>query len=103
MYGLCPVSPVVGLHCRRQCIPPIATSSRTSYREQVLIEHENAAMKAKQRTSRFGSNVLANNFRTKEHGEKNMFEKVSVFMLDVYNDAQRGTVSAWKWPFRILT
>ena len=35
--------------------------------------------------------------------EKSTFEKVSMFMLDVYNDAQRDTLSAWSWPSRILT
>ena len=35
--------------------------------------------------------------------EKSTFEMVSVFMLDVYNDTQRGTLSAWSWPSRILT
>ena len=43
---------VVALHCHRQRIPPIAMSSGTRYREQVLREHENhpwhtAALKAK--------------------------------------------------------
>ena len=32
-----------------------------------------------------------------------MFEKVCVFMLDVYNDAQRYSFSAWSWPSKILT
>ena len=32
-----------------------------------------------------------------------MFKKISLFMLDVYNDGQRDTLSAWSWPSRVLT
>ena len=32
------------------------------------------------------------------HMEEDLFHKVGSFMLDVYNDVQRGTLSAWSWP-----
>ena len=35
--------------------------------------------------------------------EADLFLKVSAYVLDVYNDAQRGTLSAWSWPSRVLT
>ena len=37
------------------------------------------------------------------HIEEDVILKVSSYMLDVYNDAQRGTISAWSWPFWVLT
>ena len=37
------------------------------------------------------------------HMKEDLFHKVSSCMLDVYNDTQRGTLSAWSWPSRVLT
>ena len=95
---------VVALHCRRDCIPPIATSSGMRYREQVLIEHENhpchdAIMKAKRRSELADVDPMSVPIISGlRNMEKSTFEKVSMSMLDVYNDTQRGTLSAWSWP-----
>ena len=32
-----------------------------------------------------------------------LFVKLTAHMFDVYNDAKRGTLSAWSWPSRYLT
>lgn len=32
-----------------------------------------------------------------------LFLKLTAHMFDVYNDAKRGTLSAWSWPSRYLT
>lgn len=37
------------------------------------------------------------------HMEGDLFQKIGAYMLDVYNDAKRGTLSAWSWPSRVLT
>jgi hypothetical protein len=29
--------------------------------------------------------------------------QITTHMLDVYNDAKRGTLSAWSWPSKLLT
>ena len=34
---------------------------------------------------------------------KQLFAQITTHMLDVYNDAKRGTLSAWSWPSRFLT
>ena len=100
---------VVALHCHRQRIPPIAMSSGTRYREQVLREHENhpchaAALKVKRRSELADVNPMSSPIISGlRNMEKSMFKKISLFMLDVYNDAQRGTLSAWSWPSRVLT
>ena len=32
-----------------------------------------------------------------------LFKKIGTYMLEVSNDGQRGTLSAWSWPSRVLT
>ena len=74
-----------------------------------LIDHENhpchdAAMKAKRRSELADVDPMPVPIISRlRNMEKSTFEKVSVFMLDVYNDTQRGTLSAWTWLSRILT
>ena len=100
---------IVSMHCYRQRIPAIATIDGTKYREEVIEEHEkhdchDAALKAKCRCDLWSSEpisvpLLAGLRRM----EADLFLKVSAYVLDVYNDAQRGTLSAWSWPSRVLT
>ena len=100
---------IVSVHCYRQRIPAIATVDGTKYREEVIEEHEkhnyhDAALKAKRRCELWHSEstavpLLAGLRRM----ETDLFLKVSAYVLDVYNDAQRGTLSAWSWPSRVLT
>ena len=97
------------MHCYRQRIPAIATIEGTKYRKEVIEEHEkhdchDAALKAKRRSDLWSSELtsiplLAGIRRM----ETDVFLKVSAYMLDVYNDAQRRTLSAWSWPSRVLT
>ena len=37
------------------------------------------------------------------HMKEDAFLKICSYMLDVYNDAQRGTIFAWSWPSHVLT
>ena len=37
------------------------------------------------------------------HMEESLFLKVSAHVSDVYNDAQRGTLSTWSWLSCVLT
>ena len=100
---------VVALHAHRQRTPLIATVGGTRYREEVIADHEkhachDAAVKAKRRHEMRKSDPLSVPlFASLRHMEDDLFHKVGSFMLDVYNDAQRGTLSAWSWPSRVLT
>ena len=100
---------VVRLHCYQKQVPAITAVDGTRYREEVIAGHEKhdchqAAMKAKHRcdmqsTEPTSVPLLAG----LRHMEADMFLKISAYMLGVYNDAQRGTISAWSWPFCVIT
>ena len=95
---------VVALHAHRQRTPPIATISGTRYREEVVTDHEKhacheAAVRAKRQHELRKSDPLSVPLIAGlRHMEEDLFHKVGSFILDVYNDAQRGTLSAWSWP-----
>ena len=100
---------VVALHCHRQRIPPIARVGGTRYREGVASDHEkhqchDAAVKAKRRSDLQKSDRLSVPiFAAMRHKKEGLFMKIGAYRLDVYNDAKRGTLSAWSWPSRVLT
>lgn len=89
------------MHRYRQRIPAIAT---TDGRQKVIEDHENhdchdAALKAKHRCDLWSSEPMSVPLLAGLRCmETDMFLKVSAYVLDVYNDAQRGTLSAWSWP-----
>ena len=97
------------MHSHRQRIPPIATVGGTRFREEVVSDHEkhqchDAEVKAKRRSEIRKTDPLSVPlFAGIRHMEEELFKKVGAYMLDVYNDAQRGTLSAWSWPSRVLT
>ena len=33
------------------------------------------------------------------HLENKLFKKIGKYMLDIYNDAERGTLSSSRWPY----
>ena len=94
---------VVALHAHRQLTSPIATIGGTWYREEVATAHEKyacheVAVIAKQQYElRKSDSLFVPLTACLRHMEDSSY-KVSSFMLDVYNDAQRGTLSAWSWP-----
>jgi len=86
--------------------PPIATGC--CYSAKVVIHHQlSAAHKAaedacaKKKMSAKGNTDhpwLAAIARM----DRELYNKLVVFMYDVYNDAKSGTLSAWSWPARHL-
>ena len=100
---------IVSLHCYQQRVPAIATVDGTKYREEVIAEHEkhdchHAAIEAKCRCDMWSIEPTSVPLLVGlKRMEADLFLKVSAYMLDAYNDAQRGTISAWSWPSRVLT
>ena len=97
------------MHCYRQRITAIATTDGAKYRQDVIEEYENhdchdAALKAKRRCDLWSSKPMSVRLLAGlRRMETDMFLKVSAYVFDVYNDVQRGTLSAWSWPSRVLT
>ena len=73
------------------------------------MEHEkhechDAAVRAKRRDDMWRvERTTVPLFAGLRHMEEDVFLKICSCMLYVYNDAQRGTISAWSWPSRVLT
>ena len=88
------------MHCYCQQIPAIATIDGTKCGQEVIEEHENhdchdAALKAKCRCDLWSSEPMSVPLLAGlRFMETDMFLKVSAYVLDVYNGAQRGTLSA---------
>ena len=99
---VCTSHPSLVAHAQRT--PPIATIGGTWYREKVVTDHEKracheAAVRAKRQHELRKSDPLSVPLIAGlRHMEEDIFHKIGSFMLDVYNDAQRGTLSAWSWP-----
>ena len=97
------------MHCYRQRNPANATVDGTRYRKEVVVEHEkhechDAAVRAKHRDDVWRVEPTSVPlFAGLRRMEEDVFLKISSYMLDVSNDAQRGTISAWSWPSRVLT
>ena len=98
---------VVALHAHRQRTPPIATIGGTRYREEVVTDHEKhacheAAVRAKRQHELWKSDPLSVPLIAGLRHMEDLFHKVGSFILDVYYDAQRGTLSAGSWPSWVL-
>jgi len=67
----------------------------------VVVEHEShqchdATIKAKRRSEMWNDEPMSVPlYAGLRHMEEEVFGRVSACMLDVYNDAKRGTLSAW--------
>ena len=89
---------LVALHCHRQRIPPIATVGGTRFRKEVMSDHEkhrchSAAVRARRQSKMRSTDPLSVPlFAAMRRMELGLFKKIGAYMLDVYNDAQRGTL-----------
>jgi hypothetical protein len=93
--------------CYRGRIPPICTNKGVIPRKEYLLAHLNSTMhleakKAdqlsqipKEQQSFSGAIEQAISNANRERATK-----IGSLMLTVYNDAKRGTLSAWSWPSR---
>ena len=89
-------------------IPPITTVKGTIHRIYVLMENKKSVCH-KTVVLAHQNKVLWNENRTSHplaadilNMDNELFAKVSSDMLDVYNDAKRGTLSAWSWSSHVL-
>jgi len=87
-------------------IPPIADGCR--YNSKVVIDHAQSSIHRAATEATADKRLFDQ--RSQDHPwiamcskmNRALFEKMSVFAYDVYNDAQTGTLSAWSWPSRHL-
>ena len=90
-------------------IPPITTIKGTIHRLYVLMEHKKsvchkAVVLAHQNKVLWNENHSNHPLATGiMNMDKELFAKVSSHMLDVYNNAKKGTLSAWSWSSHALT
>lgn len=90
-------------------VPAIASESGTSFRSHITWSHHNsevhkACIEAKRNELLYKANSTEHPMTsTVSTANQQLFLKLTAHMFDVYNDAKRGTLSAWSWPSRYLT
>ena len=62
----------------------------------VILAHQNKVLWNENRTSHPLATGILNM-------DNELFTKVFSHMLDIYNDAKKGTLSAWSWSSHVLT
>lgn len=88
-------------------LPPICSELGTIPRNEILINHlgsieHKECIKVENMknlsTSAININAPLNKLVSKQN--EKLALKIRKFMIEVYNDAKRGTLSAWSWPSR---
>ena len=90
--------------------PPIATVDGTRFQAKVLILHHIspahlACVEAKQNKELYEANDVQHHpwLNVIVKMDKQLLHHMNQVILDVYNDAKIGTLSAWSWPSRFPT
>lgn len=98
---------VVNIHRKSNQIPPICTAEGSQIRQAIMDAHLNSTMHAEAlkacRLSRLSTaDLITENTIERAVARKNeeLLKKVGAQICTVFNDAKRGTLSAWSWPSR---
>ena len=90
-------------------VPAIASESGTHFQSHITWSHHNsevhkACIEAKRNELLYKANSTEHPMTSAvSTANQQLFLKLTAHMFYVYNDAKRGTLSAWSWPSKYIT